>query len=235
VEAESVHAHEEQQARTPATRNRAAGTSAATSQSAYSAARTPETAAAATALQHSVGNQAYVVARRMAPPEAHTHGAGCGHGGMHSQTGELADPQEQTEALAAAQATAGMKLSGPKLTDAQSYFQNPAMSQVSIHTGPAVQRALAAFQASSMTVGTEIFLGRSQDERHEWSHANEYLKGIRATGKDAGAGIPVTEKDQDSERSAELDASAQNAGAKIAPSELRRMPAAQRAALEQEQ
>lgn len=231
-----MQAHEEQQARTSTAKNREAGASTAPSQSAYNAARTPGMPGAAAALQHSVGNQAFVVARRMAPPEAHAHSAGCGHGGgMHSQTGELADPQEQTEALAAAQASPGQKLSGPKLTDDQSYFQNPAMSQVSIHTGSVVQRALAAFRARSMTVGTKIFLGHGEDEEHEKSHANEYLKGIRTTGKDAGAGIPVTEKHQDSEKSAELDSSARRAGAKIAPSELRRMPAAQRAALDQEQ
>jgi hypothetical protein len=195
----------------------------------------PETAAAASALQRSIGNQAFVVARRMAPPEAHTHGAGCGHGGMHSQTGELADAQEQVEAYQAATATPGTFLSGPKLADKQTYYQNPAISQVSFHTGPAVQRALDAFGARSMTVGRQVFLGDPKDEDHELSHANANIKNIQEAGKSAGGPFRVTEKDQSSEQSAELDASAKAAGAAIAPSELQRMPTAQRVALEQEQ
>lgn len=230
-----MRAQEEQQGRTPAAKNREAGASATRSHDAYRAARMPGTPAAATALQRSVGNQAYVVARTEAAPEAHTHSAGCGHGGMHSQTGELAGPEEQIQALKAADAAPAQRLSGAELKEEQTYFQNPAISEVTISTGPAVQDALNAFGARSMTVGKKIFLGDARDKKHELSHANEAVLGMEVTGKDAGAGIPVTEKDQGSERSAELDSSARNAGAKIAPSEVGRMPTAQRAALEQEQ
>ncbi|MFG2679437.1 DUF4157 domain-containing protein [Streptomyces sp. NPDC048392] len=174
----------------------------------------PMTPATVLALQRSVGN--HVVSRLIGQDE-HRHGAGCGHDGLADSS-----PEGQVQLLNEAMSTPSSPLPGPLRSEAESFYQTD-FSPARFHDNPVAQRATAALGAQAMTVGTHVFLGPQAAGRkdligHELKHVKENMSGVRETGNDNGAGLPVTDPGQSSERTADADGAAFGAGAKIAPS-----------------
>lgn len=148
----------------------------------------------------------------------HEHGPGCGHGAALDTA-----PENQRGLLEAAKATPSSPLPGAFLSQAKSFYRNDRLSEGRVHDNPTAQRATAALGAQAMTVGKDIFLGPSAVGNtrilaHEASHLDKNLRGVRETGNDNGAGVTVTDPGQDSERAAETDGAAFEAGASTAPS-----------------
>ncbi|MGW7274537.1 eCIS core domain-containing protein [Streptomyces sp. NPDC054864] len=119
---------------------------------------------------------------------------------------------------------------GASLHRAQSFYQNESLSAARFYTGPTAQRAVEAFAAEAITVGTHVLLGRraEHDERiigHELGHVDKNTRGEIETGTDHGAGVAVTDPRQSSERTAETDGAAYAAGASTAPSVAQRATA----------
>ncbi|MCC4320462.1 MULTISPECIES: eCIS core domain-containing protein [Streptomyces] len=113
-------------------------------------------------------------------------------------------------------------LQGAEPQRAQSFYQNPHMSAARIHTGPIAQRAVEAFGAEAVTLGTDVMLSsRAKDNAevlgHELSHVDTNLRGIIETGKEQGHGTLVTDPGQLSERAAGVDGAAWKAGEEVAP------------------
>lgn len=176
----------------------------------------PMTPAAVLTLQRAVGNHA--VARALAQEE-HAHGAGCGHGTVQRE----AAAEAPVEILNAAMSSASRPIESSTLKKAQSFYQNDRLSQGRVHTGPLAQRAVAAFGAKAMTVGTHIFFGAGVERDpatagHEYGHLDKNTRGIAETGTDKGTGAPVTDPGQHSERQAATDGAAFAQGADVAPS-----------------
>ncbi|MFE6426964.1 MULTISPECIES: eCIS core domain-containing protein [Streptomyces] len=148
----------------------------------------------------------------------HEHGPGCGHGAALDTA-----PENQRGLLEAAKATPSSPLPGAFLSQAKAFYRNDRLSEGRVHDNPTAQRATAALGAQAMTVGKDIFLGPSAVGNtrilaHEASHLDKNLRGVRETGNDNGAGVTVTDPGQDSERAAETDGAAFEAGASTAPS-----------------
>jgi hypothetical protein len=179
------------------------------------AVRGPMTHVAMLALQRSVGNQA--VARWTARDE-HVHGPGCEHGAVQSS-----DPAEQSRLLTNALAAPGSPIESGRLEKAQSFYQNKRLSAARMHTGSAAQRAVEAFGARAITVGTDVLFGAGADRDpetfgHELGHVDKNTRGIAESGADNGAGVPVTHPGQGSERTAAQDGREYAKGGKLAPS-----------------
>lgn len=179
------------------------------------------------ALQRTAGNAAVA---RAVEAERHSHGPGCGHGST-----EDTSPEGQRDLLGAAMSTPSRPLPGAFLDRAKSFYRNEGLSAGRVHDNPTAQRATAALGARAMTVGSHIFLGPdavgdTEVLAHEASHLDKNLRGVRETGTDNGAGVPVTDPRQGSEVSAVEDGAAFEAGVPTAPSVAGRMPPAAGAA-----
>ncbi|MFD7079243.1 DUF4157 domain-containing protein [Streptomyces sp. NPDC059918] len=167
------------------------------------------------ALRGLVGNHA--IARRVAE-DRHVHGAGCGHGTVADSS-----PEGQAALLGAAMSSSqGRPLPEDVRKEAEPFYGR-SFSSTRLHDDAVAQRATAAMGAEAMTVGNHIFLPPSAVRNkkligHELSHVKNNLDGVRETGHDNGAGVPVTDPGQGSERSAEGDGAAFEAGAVQAPS-----------------
>ncbi|GAA0587887.1 DUF4157 domain-containing protein [Streptomyces crystallinus] len=187
----------------------------------------PLDAARMGALQGLVGNRA--VARRVAQ-ERHVHGDGCGHGGIED-AGPMKDtgPTGQLGLLGAAMNTPSRPLPDEVRKEAEPFYQTN-FSSTRLHDDAVAQRATAAMGAEAMTIDNHIFLAPAavRNKRligHELSHVKNNLAGVPETGRDNGAGVPVTDPGQGSERSAESDGDAFEAGEQRAPSVVARRAA----------
>ncbi|WP_051852769.1 eCIS core domain-containing protein [Streptomyces aureocirculatus] len=171
---------------------------------------------AVTALQRSVGNRA--VARFLKEdqgPDQHVHGDGCGHGGVADTA-----PEAQSALVAAAINSSGRPLPHSVRSKAEPFYQTN-LSAGRLHDDAVAQRAIAAMGAEAMTIGHHVFLPPGASEEligHELDHLRNNLQGVPETGKDNGAGTPVTDPDQGSERQAGTNGAAYAAGARLAPS-----------------
>ncbi|MER7837441.1 DUF4157 domain-containing protein [Streptomyces sp. NPDC096040] len=157
------------------------------------------------------------VVARDSRPDQHVHGAGCGH-----DSSEGADPAVQSALLKSAFSSPSRPLSGALRAEADSFYQND-FSSARIHDNHVAQRATEALGAQAMTVGAHVFLGPGMagDKEvmgHELGHVDKNLRGVRETGNDNGAGVSVTDPQQNSERTAAADGAAFAAGALTAPS-----------------
>jgi hypothetical protein len=159
------------------------------------------------ALQRAVGNQAV---SRLLDEDQHVHDAGCGH-----------DPTAQRALVDEALHSPIQPLSTPKLKQLESFYQTD-LSDIRVHTGPLAQRSAEAIGAKAYTVGADIIVGAgaNNDETigHEYGHAHKNKLGIPESGADNGAGLNVTNPNQNSEREAAADGAAFRAGAQHAPS-----------------
>ncbi|WP_329394875.1 eCIS core domain-containing protein [Streptomyces melanogenes] len=173
------------------------------------------TPAQVVALRGLVGNHA--VARRVAT-DRHVHGDGCGHGVV-----EDTSPEGQLALIGAAMtSSAGRPLPSEVREEAEPFYKKN-FSTTRLHDDAVAQRATAAMGAQAMTIGNHIFLPPSAVRNkkligHELSHVKNNLDGVVETGHDNGAGVPVTHPGQGSERSAEGDGDAYEAGETHAPS-----------------
>lgn len=173
------------------------------------------TAAQVVALRGLVGNHA--IARRVAT-DRHVHGDGCGHGVV-----EDSSPEGQLALIGAAMSSStGRPLPAEVREEAEPFYKKN-FSTTRLHDDAVAQRATAAMGAQAMTIGNHIFLPPSAVRNkkligHELSHVKNNLDGVPESGHDNGAGIPVTDPGQGSERSAEGDGDAYEAGETHAPS-----------------
>ncbi|WP_405761037.1 MULTISPECIES: DUF4157 domain-containing protein [unclassified Streptomyces] len=184
---------------------------------------------------------------RAVEAQRHRHGPGCGHGEAtvqrresvhhdhdHDHEGvEDTRPQSQLSLLRSALATSSSPLPDPFLSRAKAFYRNDNLGAGRVHDNAAAQRATAALGAHAVTVGSHILLGpkavgNTEILAHEASHLDKNLRGVRETGHDNGAGVPVTDPGQGSERAATADGAAFAAGRGTAPS------VAQQAAVEEE-
>ena len=220
-----MHTHEELPGRKSAAKSPASRQSAVAPQAAVHA---PSSPGAMIALQRSIGNQnANLVQRLTAPPEQHVHSAGCGHGQAPAKTAPAQGdftPEGQNAALKAATSGPAQPLSGSEKSKATKFFGGFDFSPARVYSGGQhVSRALSAFGAKALTYGNKIVVSTAarMDPRtwfHELRHVKENLSGSKETGRDNGAGTPVTDPNQNSERSASADGDAAAKGAPVAPS-----------------
>ena len=194
-----MRVQEEQLGRTPAAKNREAGATAASSQNAYSAARTPGTPAAATALQRSVGNQAYVVARSMAAPAEHIHDAGCNHN----------EPTETTQVqrLENVLSKPGRPLTPTERAPMEKHT-GANFSHVVAHEGPEADALTAEMNARALTAKkNHIVLSKKGTDQatknHELTHVLQQASGP-VHAEDDGTGVAKSNPTDDFE----LEASA---------------------------
>lgn len=185
--------------------------------------RGPTGPAEVMALRGQVGNS---VVARLLKEERHVHGAGCGHDGI-----EDSDPKAQSALVKAAIDSPGSEIPDPLRTKAESFYGTD-FTPARLHDGPVAQRAIKAMGAEAMTIGHHLFLPPSGSRNmaligHEFSHLNKNFQGVPETGKDNGAGTPVTDPNQPSERTADTEGHAFAAHASSAPS-----PTVQRAVTE---
>ena len=183
------------------------------------AAAGPMSPAAVLTLQRAIGNRA--VARALAHDE-HVHGADCGHGPVQRRAA-VDTSDAPAEILKAALASENLPIETSTLRKAQSVYQNDRLSLGRVHTGPLAQRAVEAFGAKAMTVDTHIFFGAGAEHDtatafHEFGHLDKNTRGIAESGTDNGGGVPVTDPNQSSERTAATDGAAAARGAEVAPS-----------------
>ncbi|WHM40801.1 DUF4157 domain-containing protein [Streptomyces sp. BPTC-684] len=165
------------------------------------------------ALRGRVGNS---VVARLLKEERHVHGAGCGHGGI-----EDSDPKAQSALVKAAIDSPSSEIPDPLRTKAESFYGTD-FTPARLHDGPVAQRAIKAMGAEAMTIGHHVFLPPSGSRSmaligHEFSHLNNNLQGVPETGIDNGAGTPVTDPDQPSERTADTEGHAFATHASPAP------------------
>lgn len=165
-------------------------------------------------IQRLAGNGAVA---RLLEEERHAHGPGCGHGG--AQEGGATDHQAL---INDAFNSPTSSLPGPLIARAESFYQNN-FSAARFHTGPVAQRAIEAMGARAMTIGAHVFLppGATQDLSligHEFSHLDKNFRNQPETGVDNGSGMPVTDPNQSSERTADVEGDAFAAGWETAPS-----------------
>ncbi|WP_309248735.1 DUF4157 domain-containing protein [Streptomyces sp. MNP-20] len=165
-------------------------------------------------IQRLAGNQAVA---RLLTEDRHAHGPGCGHGGAKE-----GGPADHQALLAEAIDSPTTTIPGPLMDRAESFYQND-FSGARFHDGPVAQRAIEAMGARAMTIGPHVFLppGATQDLSligHEFSHLNNNFRGVPETGSANGAGIPVTDPNQSSERTADVEGDAFAAGLETAPS-----------------
>jgi hypothetical protein len=201
-----MHAHERQDERKTDTPRGVGPAPAQTAASDIPAG--PVTPATALALQRAVGNQAV---SRLLDEDQHVHDAGCGH-----------EATVQRDLVDEALSSPGRPIETSKRTKLESFYQTD-LSDVTVHTGDVAQRSAAAIGAHAFTVGTDIVLGAgaaNNDEiiGHEAGHAHKNKLGIPESGADNGAGLNVTNPNQNSETAAAADGAAFAAGAEHAPS-----------------
>lgn len=169
----------------------------------------PGSADAILAMQRSVGNRA--VSRALAQQRHVT------------STSEGIDPHTQNQLLRDGLGSAAKQLPEHDARRAQSFYRNDAVAAARLHTGPAAQRAVEAFGAEAITVGTDILLSAKAESDpatigHELGHVDKNTSGHVETGHDNGAGQRVTDPGQVSERTAAVDGNAWQAGDSVAPS-----------------
>jgi hypothetical protein len=163
--------------------------------------------ARALVLQRAIGNQA--VARRLAEDE-------------HVPGDSRHDPVSPGELLDQALRSPDHPIPVSDRRELEPFHQTD-LSRGRFHTGPAAQRAVAAVGARAVTIGAHVLFAAGADKDkdtlgHEAKHLSDYFNGVSVTGKDTGAGVPVTDPGQQSERAATADGAAFDAGIRQAPS-----------------
>ncbi|MFC0842579.1 DUF4157 domain-containing protein [Streptomyces noboritoensis] len=166
-----------------------------------STARVPRSASEVTALGGQVGNR---VVARLLKEERHTHGAGCGHDGVEDSAAKT-----QSALIDEAIRSESSQIPDPLRGKAESFFGTD-FSRGRLHDGPVAQRAIEAMGARALTIDNHVFLPPpgARDMAligHEFSHLNKNLNGEPETGTDNGAGLKVTNPNQPSERTADIE------------------------------
>ncbi|MEV5947629.1 DUF4157 domain-containing protein [Streptomyces sp. NPDC051993] len=188
----------EQEARTPAARTEVSASTAA-----HLAASGYASSGAAAALQRAVGNAAVVAAVQR---DAHTHGPGCGHGGVEPV---------QRSAVHEVLRSPGRPLDDSVRSDMEARLAAD-FSDVRVHSDAAAKASAAEVGARAYTSGSHVVIGEGGGDRHtlahELTHVIQQRQGSVA-GTDNGSGLSVSDPSDRFEREAEANATRVMSGA----------------------